>query len=143
MNSSKIISAISTLLVLLAAEIAAGQSQTLAERCAMHQSEAFVSDGQEHIAPLKPKAEFRTTFFGHNTYRLAVCSTVPNAKLVMSVYDTDKNLLFCNRQYDYSPYWDFSFTSTVTCIVLIEIEKNAQTPIPSSATAMLSISFKP
>lgn len=118
-----------------------GQQTKLQQRCNKHMDNEFVTNGQEHIAPFKNEGriEFRTTFFGHSTYRLSVCTNATKGHLMMKVYDTDKNLLFCNRDYDYSPYWDFSFTSTVTCIVQLEL---VGTPPPSGTLAMLAIGFK-
>ena len=133
---------LSALAYLLLAPMAQAQHETLGERCGKHITSAYIADGQEHVAPIKAngRAEFRTTFFGRSTYRLSVCTTMNEGRVVMSVYDTDKNLLFCNRDYDYSPYWDFSFTSTVTCIVQIDVEQ--ATP-PRGAVAMLAIGYKP
>ncbi|HPW27408.1 MAG TPA: hypothetical protein PLY31_09760, partial [Tenuifilaceae bacterium] len=66
------------------------------------------------------------------------CTSVKKGQVVLTVYDTDKNLLFSNRDYDYSPYWNFRFTSTVTCIIQVDVVSQQFTP----GYVMLLIGFK-
>ncbi len=117
------------------------QLEQLQNICSLYFSPEFVSDGQEYFSPLKPdqKVEFRTTFFSENTYRLVVCTNLRRGDLVFSVYDTEKNLLFTNASHNYTPYWNFRFTSTVTCIIQIEVLSQKFTP----GYAMLLIGYKP
>ena len=98
--------------------------------CSLYFSPEFISDGQEYFAQLEPnrRVEFRTTFFGDNTYRIVACTNLRKSDLVFSVYDTEKNLLFSNVDYNLSPYWDFRFTSTVTCIIQIDVRSQKFTP---------------
>lgn len=109
--------------------------------CSLYFSPEYISDGQEYFAQLNPdrKVEFRTTFFGDNTYRIVACSNLRRSELVFSVYDTEKNLLFSNSDYDFSPYWDFRFASTVTCIIQIDVR--SQKFVPGSV--MMLIGYKP
>ena len=94
------------------------------KNCDSFLTSGFVSDGQEYIA--KPdennKATFYTTFYGGSQYRIISCSDVKEIPLILSVFDTEKNLLFCNKSYDYTPYWNFTFTSTIDCIIEIEFD---------------------
>jgi len=100
----------------------------------------FVSDGQEYIA--KPdennKATFHATFYGGSNYRVVACSDVEEIPLILTVYDTEKNLLFCNKSYDYTSYWNFTFTSTIDCIIEIEFDHE----ILIQNEVMLLIGFK-
>jgi hypothetical protein len=92
--------------------------------CDSFLNSGYVSDGQEYIA--KPdennKAKFHTTFFGGSQYRIVACSDVEEIPLILTVFDTEKNLLFCNKSYDYTPFWNFTFTSTIDCIIEIEFD---------------------
>lgn len=123
---------ICTLLVLLihATFLCFAQPDDFGAKCKQNFPSQYISDGQEYCAPLKSdqKIEFKTTFFGNNQYRLVACTNITGGDLVFSVFDTDKNLLFSNENYDYSPYWNFSFTSTVTCIIQVDVKQNKFKP---------------
>ena len=92
------------------------QIEQLENICSLYFPPEYITDGQEYFAPLKPdqKIEFRTTFFGDNTYRIVGCTNLRKGKLVFSVFDTDKNLLFTNESFDYSPFWDLSSLSAAS-----------------------------
>jgi hypothetical protein len=110
------------------------------EKCDKYLESGFVSDGQEYIAKLDEnnRAKFYTTFYGGSQYRLIACSDVEKYPLIMSVYDTEKNLLFCNKEHNYTPYWNFTFTSTIDCMIELEFD----TDIPLTNEVMLLIGFK-
>ena len=106
------------------------QLEQLQNICSLYFSPEFISDGQEYFASLKPdqKVEFRTTFYGENIYRIVACTNLKKGDLVFSVYDTEKNLLFSNASYEYSPFWDFKFASTITCIIQVDVKNIKFTP---------------
>ena len=110
------------------------------ENCASYLNSGFVSDGQEYLAKLDEnnKAKFYTTFYGGSQYRIIACSDIEEYQLILTVYDTEKNMLFCNKDYNYSPFWNFTFTSTIDCI--IEIEFDAENQLTDEV--MLLIGFK-
>jgi hypothetical protein len=129
------------ILVLYSNSIAQAQIEQLQNICSLYFSPEYVSDGQEYFAQLKAdqRVEFRTTFFGDNTYRIVACTNLRRGDLVFSVYDTEKNLLFTNTTYNNSPYWDFRFSSTVTCIIHVDVRSPKFTP----GYVMLLIGYKP
>jgi hypothetical protein len=110
------------------------------KNCADFLNSGFVSDGQEYKAKLDEnnKSTFYTTFYGGSQYRIIACSNIKDYPLILSVYDTEKNLLFCNKNYDHTPFWNFTFTSTIDCI--IEMEFNTETLLKDEV--MLLIGFK-
>jgi len=85
----------------------------------------FISDGQQYKALLNGDeiAEFHITFFGGSLYRLAVAAGNEEGNVIFRVYDKQRNLLFTNADYNNSPYWDFKFTSTVDCLVEIQLDE--------------------
>ncbi|NOQ27678.1 MAG: hypothetical protein GQ564_20125 [Bacteroidales bacterium] len=116
-----------------------GQENSIKD-CYKFLNSGFVSDGQEYKAILDEnnKSAFYTTFYGGSQYRIIACSDIENYPLILSVFDTEKNLLFCNKNYDYTPFWNFTFTSTIDCI--IEIEFKAETLLKDEV--ILLIGFK-
>jgi hypothetical protein len=120
---------------------ASSQVSQLQHICSLYFSPEYISDGQEYFAQLKPdqKTEFRTTFFGDNTYRIVACTNLKRSDVVFSVFDTEKNLLFSNANYEYTPYWDFKFSSTVTCIIQVDVKSEKFVP----GYIMLLIGYKP
>lgn len=110
------------------------------KNCAKFLTSGFVSDGQEYLAKLDENniAKFYTTFYGGSQYRIIACTDINNIPLILTVYDTEKNLLFCNKDHNYINYWNFTFTSTVDCI--IEIEFDVENQIKDEV--MLLIGFK-
>ncbi|RLD69160.1 MAG: hypothetical protein DRI95_00875 [Bacteroidetes bacterium] len=117
-----------------------GQAETQIKFCSSNLTNDYVSDGQQYISLLNGDeiAEFRATFYGGSTYRVAACSGLTNGNLIFSVYDRDRNELFSNRNYKNSPYWDFKFTSTTECIIEAQLDPKG----PESGFAILLIGFK-
>jgi hypothetical protein len=103
-------------------------------------TEGYVSDGQEYKTKVDEnnKARFFTTFYGGSFYRIAACSNVPDSKVTITVFDTEKNPLFCNKEYNYIPYWNFKFTSTIDCIIEFQFDRE----LVIKEEVMLLIGFK-
>lgn len=123
------------------AKPALSQVEQLQNICSLYFSPEYISDGQEYFASLKPdqKVEFKTTFYGENTYRIVACTNLKKGDLVFTVFDTEKNQLFTNASYDYSQYWDFKFSSTITCIIQVDVKNIKFSP----GFVMLLIGYKP
>ena len=112
------------LVIIIAISLSSTAQDNTNANCSSFLNSGFVSDGQEYIAKLDENnvAKFYCTFYGNSQYRIIACSDITEASLIFSVYDTEKNLLFCNKDYQYTPYWNFIFTSTIDCIVEIEFD---------------------
>ncbi len=117
------------------------QCDTIANGCLKNLGRDFVSDGQNYRALLLDEevAEFRATFYGGSTYRVAACSGTTDGNLIFSVYDKDRNLLFTNADQKNAPYWNFKFKSTMDCIVEAKLDA---AKAASSGCAVLLIGFK-
>jgi hypothetical protein len=140
-TNKKICFTIFAILLSFLVKPAFAQVEQLQNICSLYFSPEYVSDGQEYFASLKPdqKVEFRTTFYGDNTYRIVACTNLKKGDLVFTVFDTEKNLLFSNASYNYSQYWDFKFASTITCIIQVDVKNIKFTP----GYVMLLIGYKP
>jgi hypothetical protein len=82
-------------------------------------------------------AEFRTTLFNGNTYRIVLCSH-QKGLIEFSLYDTNRNLLYTSSDYGDTGSWDFKMEGSMECI----IEARLNNEIAESGMAMLLIGFK-
>ncbi|MFN5149562.1 MAG: hypothetical protein ACK46O_12770 [Flavobacteriia bacterium] len=101
--------------------------------------EKFVSDGQVYTAFLdREKAEFKTTFFGGSTYRVAASAGTDDSYVIFTVRDMQGNVLFSNKNYKNSPYWDFKVQKTIPVIIETELDLDKKV----TGCAVMLIGFK-
>ena len=114
------------------------QCGELANKCAPL-LKPYKSDGQFHRALLLEgeTAEFETTFYKGNKYRIISCTGPHEDIMVFSVFDSKYNLVFSNSDYEYTQYWDFKFNATDKYIVQAELIEGA-----GSGCAVVLIGFK-
>lgn len=102
--------------------------EQIAKDCASYLNGAsgnrkFISDGQVYTAFLdREKAEFKTTLYGGSTYRIAASAGRKENYVIFTVKDLDGNILFTNRKYKNSPYWDFEVANTIPVVVETELD---------------------
>lgn len=115
------------------------QCESIADDCSEHLTE-YISDGQFYRALLynDQVAEFETTLFGGNTYRIAACSGEEQGNLIFRLFDQEGNLLFTNVDYSNAPYWDFVVENTMNCSIEAQLDLNKQ----DSGCAVILIGFK-
>lgn len=116
------------------------QCDITADICQKHITDDFLSDGQHYRALLLTDqvAEFHATLYGGSTYRLAACSGTQDGNLIFRVYDTERNLIFMNRDFSNAPYWDFRVESTLDVIIEAELDPIAG----GSGCAVMLIGFQ-
>ena len=91
-------------------------------QCASLLSEDYVSDGQYYATTIKnyETKQCEVTFIEGNEYRVIVCPH--NAKKVqMQVVDVEGNILFNNKNYGYTNYWDFRIKQTLNCTIRLNL----------------------
>jgi hypothetical protein len=118
------------------------QCDTIASICAKHIISSFVSDGQQYRSLLlnsEEYAEFKTTFFGETTYRIAACSGKTDGNLLFTIYDQDRRVLFTNKNQKNAPYWDFKIKSTLETTIEARLDANKNA---GSGCAVILIGFK-
>ena len=114
------------------------QCDTIASVCAKHIAAPFISDGQQYRALLlaDQTAEFHATFYGGGTYRVAACTGLKEGNLVFSLYDEERNLIFSNKDFKSTSYWDFKVASTMNVILEATLDGK------ESGCAVVLIGFK-
>lgn len=99
----------------------------------------FVSDGQVYTAFLdREKAEFKTTFYGGSTYRIAASAGADDEYVIFTVKDPNGNVLFTNRNHKNSPYWDFKVPKTIPVTIETELDLDKKV----TGCAVMLIGFK-
>ena len=99
----------------------------------------FISDGQVYTAFLdREKAEFKTTFFGGTTYRIAASAGSKDNFVVFTIKDPQGNILFSNKNYKNAPYWDFKVIESLP----ITIETELDLELKVTGCAVMLIGFK-
>lgn len=99
----------------------------------------FLSDGQVYTAFLdREKAEFKTTFFGGSTYRISASAGTTEDFVIFTVKDLKGNVIFTNKNYKNSPYWDFKITVTIPVIIETELDLDKKI----TGCAVMLIGFK-
>ena len=127
-------------LIILPASNLFAQSSDFTKDCEHYLQLPFISDGHDYSLEInKDKTgEFKTTFYGGSTYRIISCSNLPQGKVIFTLFDTEKNRLFSNKDFNHTPYWDFVFRSTIDCIIEVKFESE----IVNKANINLIIAFK-
>ncbi|MGY8927197.1 MAG: hypothetical protein ACKVJC_07875, partial [Flavobacteriales bacterium] len=72
----------------------------------------------------RENAEFNTTFFGGAIYRLATSAGSRENFVIFTIKDLEGNILFSNKNYKNSPYWDFKVKSTIPVIITTELDED-------------------
>lgn len=116
-----------------------GQAEAVEASCKSCFESPFIVTGRPFRALLTGDeiAEFNTTLFSGTTYRIAAGSAGKNY-IVINVYDSDRNLLFSNKDYDNANYWDFQVDGYLDCIV----EARLDNTLASSGFAIIMTGFK-
>lgn len=102
-------------------------------------SSSFISDGQVYTAFLdRERAEFKTTFYGGSTYRIAASAGTKDDYVIFTVKDELGNILFTNRNYKNSPYWDFQVPRTIPVTIETQLDPDKKV----TGCAVMLIGFK-
>jgi len=119
---------------------AKAQSDVTLKNCTKHLGTEFISDGQQYKALLSGGeiAEFHTTFYAGNHYRIVGATGKDEGNVIFSIYDQENHLIFTNREHKNSPYWEFKFENSMNCTIEAKLnQKNV-----SSGFVLMLIGFK-
>jgi len=129
-----------TILFVLTFGIINAQVEQVDNRVRDYLDNTYISDGQIYRVMLnhEEEGEFDVTFFAGTQYRIALSSTLAQSNLIYTVYDSERNILFCNQDFDNVPYWDLIFTSTVNCKIQVKLYDKQK----RSGIAVMMIGYK-
>lgn len=115
------------------------QADVIEANCKANFEYPFIVTGRPFKALLTGDevAEFKATLFSGTTYRISTGSQ-DNNYIIFSVYDSEHNLLFTNKDYNNASYWDFDIEGYLDCIVEARLDEN----IATSGFAILMTGIK-
>jgi hypothetical protein len=136
----KLATIILSFVALLMSHSSSAQCDSIINVCQKHIAKNYISDGQVYRALLNGDdvAEFQTTLFGGNTYRIAVCSGFDDSNLIFRICDHERNLLFSNTDYNKEPYWDFYIENTMSVSIDVLLDSTRK----DSGCAVVVIGFQ-
>ncbi len=101
--------------------------------------ESFISDGQVYSAFLdREKAEFKTTFYGGTTYRIATTAGVEENYVIFTIKDLEGNILYSNKNYNNAPVWNFNIKNSLPVIITLELDSD----LKATGCVIMLIGFK-
>jgi len=122
-----------------------GQCKSFAKKiCLMDIVPAFVHDGNYHAAILTEgeEAELYKTFYSDTDYRIAICGTDALPDIEFEVIDIDRNVLYSNKESNYSRIWDFNLESSQQLKISIKVLVNKDSDEIKSGCVAIMFGFK-
>ena len=86
----------------------------------------YIYNGQLNSAILSEGdvAELMLTFYSNQDYRVLVCSEKTLGNIGFRLLDTERNVIFDNKDHGYTNMWDFSSNSTQQLIVEVSVPES-------------------
>ncbi|MBK8808348.1 MAG: hypothetical protein IPO21_17670 [Bacteroidales bacterium] len=117
-----------TILVALTAVATTGYSQckNFAKLTCKPELDPYIHDGIFNATELSEgeSAELFKTFYSGQEYRIAVCGDAALPPILFEIMDSDRNVLFSNKDADYAKVWDFKLEASQQLIVSIQVNTN-------------------
>jgi hypothetical protein len=141
MRILKITPIIALLLLGIATNVDA-QCKAFAKKVCLPELGTYTHDGNYHAAVLVEgeEAELYKTFYSDMEYRVAICGEDKLPKVEFKVLDSNKNVLYSNKDSEYSPTWDFRLQSSQQLKIIVKVLTGNQ-PEETPASGCVSIMF--
>jgi hypothetical protein len=121
------------------------QCKAFAKKVCLPELGTYIHDGNYHAAILVEgeEAELYKTFYSDMEYRVAVCGEDQLPKVEFKVLDSNKNVLYSNKDSDYSRTWDFKLQSSQQLKLVVKVLSfNKPEDTPASGCVSIMFGFK-
>lgn len=90
------------------------QCKSFANRICKAELTPYIHDGNFHAAVLSvgEEAELYKTFYSGQEYRIAICGSDMLPNVEFRIYDSNRKLIYTNRDDNYKKTWDFTLESS-------------------------------
>jgi hypothetical protein len=148
MNMKRIFAVIViSLSVIVGSQTTHAQCKGFAKKVCKVELEPYIHDGNFHAAILTEgeEAELYKTFYSDTDYRIAICGSDALPNVEFKVIDANKNVLYSNKERNYSRTWDFKLQSSQQLKILVKVHpsgKNAEEVISGCVSIMFGFKEK-
>jgi len=121
------------------------QCKSFTKKHCLSQLSPFVYNGQLNSAVLTQGdvADLMLTFYPDQDYRVFVCYDDAFGNVEFRLYDSNRNLIYSNKDNDYLPYWDFSSSETMQLVLRVIIPEKTKDQIAvKSGCVSILVGFK-
>src|SRR4030043_1274991 len=121
------------------------QCKAFAKRDCLPELASYTHDGNYHAAVLVEgeEAELYKTFYSDMDYRVAIVGEDKLPAIEFRIIDTNKNVLYSNKDKDYASTWDFKLESSQQLKLVIKVSSfNQAGDTPASGCVAIMFGFK-
>ena len=121
------------------------QCKSFAKKICKEELGSYTHDGNYHAAILTEgeEAELYKTFYSDQDYRLSVCGNNNLPPIEFKILDSDKNVLYSNKDNDYAKSWDFNLESSQQLKLVVKVTSFEQgSDTPASGCVAILFGFK-
>lgn len=118
------------------------QCKAFAKKDCLPELGSYTHDGNYHAAVLVEgeEAELYKTFYSDMEYRVAIVGESKLPAIEFRILDTNKNVLYSNKDKDYASTWDFKLQSSQQLKLVVKVSSFNQ-PGDTPASGCVAIMF--
>jgi len=121
------------------------QCKAFAKNICLPELDKYTHDGNYHAAVLVEgeEAELYKTFYSDMEYRVAISGEDKLPDVEFKVLDTNKNVLYSNKDSDYAKTWDFKLEASQQLKIVIKVNTVSNPgDTPTSGCVAIMFGFK-
>jgi hypothetical protein len=121
------------------------QCKAFAKKVCLPELGTYTHDGNYHAAILVEgeEAELYKTFYSDMDYRVAICGEDKLPNVEFRILDSNKNVLYSNKDANYARTWDFKLESSQQLKLVIKVNSfNKPGETPGSGCVSIMFGFK-
>lgn len=144
MRISKIIPLLALLFIGINANMEA-QCKAFAKKVCLPELGTYTHDGNYHAAVLVEgeEAELYKTFYSDMEYRVAICGEDKLPEIEFKILDSNKNVLYSNKDANYAKTWDFKLQASQQLKLVVKVlTNNKPGETPASGCVAIMFGFK-
>jgi hypothetical protein len=121
------------------------QCKAFAKKVCLPELGVYTHDGNYHAAILVEgeEAELYKTFYSDMEYRVAICGEDKLTNIEFRVLDSNKNVLYSNKDANFAKTWDFKLQSSQQLKLIVKVPSfNKPGDTPASGCVAIMFGFK-